>query len=216
MKMPYVKRSRAWWIGFLVLSGVLILVRVLPFADGQLGSLSATDLLGTGAVVAATFAVLFIAYEIIAKAMGLSRRDAATTTAIRQVMPNALIVYAAQTPMSKQVLGALRADTLPEWALAIAVDDSGLSIWQSSSDDAVVQLIHQEWRTITQMGLVMEQLRTGTTPTLELDFTVSNGQSVEIRLIVRRGAGSAIGLGHGARLESIADSLDVWRINAGR
>ncbi|MEB0000591.1 hypothetical protein QN367_16035 [Cryobacterium sp. RTS3] len=208
--MPYVKRRWFWWAGVLVLVVIVVGGR-LVWAAASGPPLSWDDVLIPVAVIGGFTVALVVLYVVLVTAMGTRRQDAATLAAIRASEPDALVVYVAQTSDSRKALEALGGDVIFEWAAALAVTSTGISVWQSSRAGKSVRLFDLRWSDIRDVRLVMTAIFNRTTPTLQLSFVAGDDHPVVAPLIVRRGFGSVIGLGHGRHIEGIEAKVQVLR-----
>jgi len=100
-------------------------------------------------------------------------------------------------------LEALGGDVVFEWIAALCVTSTGISVWQSSRDSNSVRLFDLRWSDVRDVRLVMTAIFSSTTPTLQLSFVTRGDHSVVVPLMVRRGFGSVVGLGHGQHIEGI-------------
>jgi len=208
--MPYAKHRWFWWAGVLALVVILVGGR-LVWAGASGPPLTWADVLIPVAIIGGFTVAVVVLYVVLVRAMGTRRQDAATLRAIQASEPDALVVYVAQTSDSRKTLEALGGNVVFEWAAALAVTSAGISVWQSSRAGSSVQLFDLRWSDIRDVRLVMTAILNRTTPTLQLSFLTRGDHSVVVPLIVRRGFGSVIGLGHGRHVETIEATVQGLR-----
>ncbi|MDY7542667.1 MULTISPECIES: hypothetical protein [unclassified Cryobacterium] len=208
--MPYVKRRWFWWAGVLALGAILVGGR-LVWAGASGPPLTWADLLIPVAIIGGFAVAVVVLYVVLVRVMGTRRQDAATLAAIQASEPDAVVVYVAQTAVSRRALEALGGNVVFEWAAALAVTSTGISVWQSSRVGKSVRLFDLRWSDIRDVRLVMTAIFGSTTPTLQLSFVTKGDRSVVVPLIVRRGFGSVIGLGHGRHIEGVEAKVQDLR-----
>ncbi|WP_327013775.1 hypothetical protein [Cryobacterium sp. GrIS_2_6] len=163
------------------------------------------------AIIGGFTVAMVVLYVVLVRAMGTRRQDAATLAAIQASEPDALVVYVAQTADSRKALETPGGEVVFEWAAALGVTSTGISVWQSSREGNSVRLFDLRWSDVRDIRLVMTAIFSSTTPTLQLSFDTRGDHSVVVPLIVRRGFGSVIGLGHGRHIETIEAKVQGLR-----
>ncbi|WP_323508591.1 hypothetical protein [Cryobacterium sp. 10I1] len=183
--------------------GVVLVGGRLVWAGASGPPLTWADVLIPVAVIGGFTVAVVVLYVVLVRVMGTRRQDAATLAAIQSSEPDAVVVYVAQTAVSRRALEALGGNVVFEWAAALGVTSLGISIWQSSREGNSVRLFDLRWSDVRDVRLVMTAIFGSTTPTLQLSFAAGGDHPVVVPLIVRRGFGSVIGLGHGRHIETI-------------